>query len=48
MAFFRSSTYPKAMIAMDHHGIRNVNDTLGKMVYDYYFPPGKRKRNKVD
>lgn len=24
---------------LDHHGIRNVNETLGKMVYDYYFPP---------
>lgn len=23
---------------LQHHGIRNVNDTLGKMVYDYYFP----------
>jgi len=29
---------------LDHHGIRNVNDTLGKMVYDYYFPPGKKKK----
>ena len=23
---------------LDHHNIRNVNETLGKMVYDYYFP----------
>ena len=23
---------------LDHHRIRNVNETLGKMVYDYYFP----------
>ena len=22
------------------HGIRNVNENLGKMVHDYYFPPG--------
>lgn len=28
---------------LDHHGIRNVNDTLGKMVYDYYFPGEKKK-----
>ncbi|HEY9178716.1 MAG TPA: hypothetical protein VIN07_13550, partial [Flavipsychrobacter sp.] len=26
---------------LDHHGIRNVNESLGKMVYDYYFPNGK-------
>lgn len=22
---------------LDEHGIRNVNDSLGKMVHDYYF-----------
>lgn len=27
---------------LEHHGIRNVNETLGKMVHDYYFPPGKK------
>lgn len=27
---------------LDHHGIRNVNETLGKMVYNYYFPKGKK------
>lgn len=27
---------------LDYHHIRNVNETLGKMVYDYYFP--KRKK----
>lgn len=26
---------------LDHHGIRNVNETLGKMVYNYYFPEKK-------
>lgn len=26
---------------LDYHGIRNVNETLGKMVYDYYFPKKK-------
>ncbi len=29
---------------LDHHGIRNVNETLGKMVYNYYFPDGKSKK----
>lgn len=28
---------------LDSHGIRNVNETLGKMVYNYYFPNGKHK-----
>ncbi|HEY9177513.1 MAG TPA: hypothetical protein VIN07_07480 [Flavipsychrobacter sp.] len=28
---------------LDHHGIRNVNETLGKMVYNYYFPKKKGK-----
>jgi len=23
------------------HNIRNVNETLGKMVYEYYFPPAR-------
>ncbi len=26
---------------LEHHGVRNVNETLGKMVYNYYFPKGK-------
>lgn len=26
---------------LDAHGIRNVNATLGKMVYNHYFPRGK-------
>lgn len=29
---------------LDYHGIRNVNETLGKMVYNYYFPGGKKKQ----
>jgi len=29
---------------LDGHGIRNVNETLGKMVYNYYFPNGKNKK----
>ncbi len=24
---------------LNHHGARNINDTLGKMVHDYYFNP---------
>jgi|GEM_PF-1046635 len=24
---------------LQHHAIRNVNETLGKMVHDYYFRP---------
>lgn len=28
---------------LEHHGVRNVNETLGKMVYDYYFPPEGKK-----
>lgn len=35
---------------LEHHGVRNVNETLGKMVYDYYFPDnnskGKSKKSK--
>jgi len=35
---------------LEHHGIRNVNETLGKMVYNYYFPDknskGKSKKSK--
>lgn len=23
---------------LEYHGVRNVNETLGKMVYSYYFP----------
>ncbi len=30
---------------LDHHHIRNVNETLGKRVYNYYFP-GKPKGKK--
>ena len=30
---------------LEEHGIRNVNETLGKMVHDYYFkPPVSPKR----
>ncbi len=31
---------------LEHHGVRNVNETLGKMVYNYYFPQGKEKGKK--
>ncbi len=26
------------LLWLEHHGARNINDTLGKMVFDYYFP----------
>jgi len=32
---------------LEHHGVRNVNETLGKMVYNYYFPKGNEKVKKV-
>ncbi len=32
---------------LDHHRIRNVNETLGKMVYNYYFPEGKKSSRKI-
>ncbi|MBZ0097896.1 MAG: hypothetical protein K8F30_02370 [Taibaiella sp.] len=31
---------------LDDNGIRNVNETLGKMVYNYYFPQAKEKGKK--
>lgn len=32
---------------LEAHGIRNVNETLGKMVYNHYFPAkGKGKKEQ--
>lgn len=26
---------------LEHHGVRNINEQIGRMVYDYYFPGRK-------
>lgn len=31
---------------LDGHGVRNVNETLGKMVYNYYFPSSRQPKVK--